>query len=141
MLNLRLKDALGAIALGIGAVLAINLYAIGFAYAVHSLGGGADDAAADVAASAERDIYEGAHVSRSPGCAALLERMANHGLTGYGRVPGITRLDEMRYSADSYDIVVEWLNECYRGEDGLALIRIVQQRQIIELLRELKQGG
>ena len=132
MLNLRLKDALGAIALAIGAVLAINLYAIGFAHAVDSLGDGA--------AVAERDIYEGAHVSRSPGCAALLERMANHGLTGYGRVPGITRLDEMRYSADSYDIVAEWLNECYRGEDGLALIRIIQQRQIIELLRELKAG-
>ena len=76
-------------------------------------------------------------------CQALGERMANHGLIGDGRVPGLPPLTDVqggeatRYSSDTYDIALDYHNECNRRsyEETLQHIKIIQQRQIIELLR------
>lgn len=79
-------------------------------------------------------------------CRDLGARMATAGLwNGDGRFAALPRItgdngeSHMRYSADSYAITLDWLNECHKGpyEETLALIQIVQARQTNTLLQAL----
>lgn len=85
-------------------------------------------------------------------CRDLGARMATAGLLdgeGNGRFDGLPPLvgdngdDAMRYDASSYDITLDWLNECHKGpyDETLALIQIVQARKTNILLRELLEQG
>ena len=80
-------------------------------------------------------------------CRDLGERMASPGLLGNerGRFDGLPPLvgdngeSATRYSARSYDITLDWLNECHKGQydETLALIQIVQARKTNILLQSL----